>query len=73
MKPADGVTFIQGSNEHEGHEDEHAGENSEEQAEEETPEDSQDSEAAHDDLDPHIWLDPVRAITIAENIKQALD
>ncbi|WP_050183907.1 metal ABC transporter substrate-binding protein [Domibacillus robiginosus] len=83
IEAADGVTFIQGSDEHEGHEDEHAGENSEEQAEEETHEDSQDSEAVHEheadeeeqdhgDLDPHIWLDPIRAITIAENIKQAL-
>ncbi|MCM3791451.1 zinc ABC transporter substrate-binding protein [Domibacillus indicus] len=82
IEAADGVTFIQGS-------DEHAGENSEEsehEAEqaEETHEAGQDnSEAVHEheadeeeqghgDLDPHIWLDPIRAITIAENIKQAL-
>ncbi|MDY0393194.1 zinc ABC transporter substrate-binding protein [Virgibacillus halophilus] len=26
----------------------------------------------HGDMDPHIWLDPVRAITMADNIKHAL-
>lgn len=87
IEAADGVAFIQGSDE-QGHEDEHAGENSEkseheEEQAEETHGDGQDSEAVHKheadeeeqdhgDLDPHIWLDPIRAITIAENIKQAL-
>ena len=27
---------------------------------------------SHGDVDPHVWLDPIRAITIAENIKNAL-
>lgn len=27
---------------------------------------------AHGDLDPHVWLDPVRSITLAENIKNLL-
>ncbi len=83
IEAADGVAFIQGSDEHEGHEDEHAEESEHEEQAEETHEDGQDSEAVHehktgeekqdhDDLDPHIWLDPVRAITIAENIKEAL-
>ncbi|MDY0405223.1 zinc ABC transporter substrate-binding protein [Virgibacillus sp. 179-BFC.A HS] len=34
----------------------------------ETHEDEHD----HGDNDPHVWLDPIRAITIAENIKDAL-
>ncbi len=31
-----------------------------------------DHEHSHGDKDPHIWLDPYRAITLAENIKDAL-
>lgn len=27
---------------------------------------------SHGDEDPHVWLDPIRAITLAENIKNAL-
>ncbi|WP_240795491.1 metal ABC transporter solute-binding protein, Zn/Mn family [Aquibacillus halophilus] len=26
----------------------------------------------HGDVDPHVWLDPIRAITLAENIKNVL-
>ncbi|MEH7379653.1 metal ABC transporter substrate-binding protein [Bacillus sp. JJ1533] len=35
-------------------------------------EDHQDDEHNHGDIDPHIWLDPIYSIQIAENIKDAL-
>lgn len=33
---------------------------------------SEDEGHHHGDYDPHIWLDPLRSIEIAENIKEAL-
>ncbi|OAH57831.1 hypothetical protein AWH48_02120 [Domibacillus aminovorans] len=87
IEAADGVTFIKGSDEHEDeedHEDEHVdSEHPDEHASEENHEDEHANEDVHNhtageenhnhgDLDPHIWLDPIRAITMAENIKNAL-
>lgn len=81
IEAADGVTFIKGSDEHE---DEHSdSEHSDEHASEENHEDEHANEDVHNhtaneenhnhgDLDPHIWLDPIRSITMAENIKNAL-
>ncbi|MEH7387364.1 zinc ABC transporter substrate-binding protein, partial [Bacillus sp. JJ1521] len=34
--------------------------------------DHNDEEHHHGDIDPHIWLDPIYAIQLAENIKNAL-
>jgi zinc transport system substrate-binding protein len=53
-----------------GHEDEHAEEagHEEQHAEEAGHED----EHGHGDYDPHVWLSPLQAIKIAENIKNAL-
>ncbi|CDO04641.1 putative zinc transport system zinc-binding lipoprotein AdcA precursor [Oceanobacillus picturae] len=38
--------------------------------------DHEDEDATHDhnhgDMDPHVWLDPIRAIALAENIKDQL-
>ncbi|OKL36757.1 metal ABC transporter solute-binding protein, Zn/Mn family [Domibacillus mangrovi] len=87
IEAADGVTFIKGSHEHEGeegHENEHDdSEHPDEHASEENHEEEHANEDVHHhtageenhhhgDLDPHIWLDPIRAITMAENIKHAL-
>lgn len=33
---------------------------------------SEDLDHPHDDEDPHVWLDPIRAIEYADNIKRAL-
>ncbi|WP_449539771.1 metal ABC transporter solute-binding protein, Zn/Mn family [Ferdinandcohnia sp. Marseille-Q9671] len=52
--------------EEQAHEDEHA------QEEEHAHENEQDHTHSHGDTDPHIWLDPLRAITMAENIKDTL-
>ncbi len=69
---------------HEGdttHEEEHAHEDDPTHEEEHTHEDnaSHEEEHAHEedhhhhgDHDPHVWLDPVRSIKLAENIKNAL-
>ena len=50
------------------HEDEHAGEEAAHEDEHAV------EEAAHDhgDTDPHVWLDPILSIQLAENIKNAL-
>ncbi|MCP3029062.1 metal ABC transporter solute-binding protein, Zn/Mn family [Halobacillus sp. A5] len=60
--------------EHAGEEDDHAHEEEEHTDAEEHDEDSHEGEDAHDHEgeDPHIWLDPVRSIEIAENIKETL-
>ncbi|WP_088104748.1 metal ABC transporter solute-binding protein, Zn/Mn family [Halalkalibacter urbisdiaboli] len=57
------------AHEEEGHEDEHGHEHEEEAHEESVHEDEQ--EHNHDE-DPHVWLDPVRSIKLAENIKDTL-
>ncbi|OAS88681.1 MULTISPECIES: metal ABC transporter solute-binding protein, Zn/Mn family [Metabacillus] len=46
---------------HEHEEEEHAHE-----------EDTHEEEHAHSDNDPHVWIDPILSITLAENIKNAL-
>lgn len=82
------VSFIGATETHEHHEhadEEHAEENhSEETAEEHGAHEEHEDHEAHDehedheghvhtsDKDPHVWLDPIRSITIAENIKNAL-
>ncbi|CUA78919.1 metal ABC transporter substrate-binding protein [Anoxybacillus suryakundensis] len=48
------------------HEDEHVHEN------EHAHEDEQKDEYDHGDVDPHIWLDPIYSIQMAETIKQTL-
>jgi zinc transport system substrate-binding protein len=46
---------------HEHEEEEHAHE-----------EDTHEEEHVHGDNDPHVWIDPILSITLAENIKNAL-
>ena len=63
-----------GDEEEEEEEEDHHGD--EEEEEEEEGEDHGDEEDGHDhghgELDPHFWLDPLRAVTQAERIAEAL-
>ena len=55
--------------------EEHAEESSEEHAHEETEEDhahEEEDEHNHGDVDPHVWLDPIYSISLAEEIKEQL-
>ncbi|MYL21297.1 adhesin [Halobacillus litoralis] len=54
--------------EHAEHEDSHEGETEEEHAEHEDSHEGHD----HGENDPHVWLDPVRSIELAEGIKEQL-
>jgi zinc transport system substrate-binding protein len=58
IKAGDGIELIKSKDE-----DEHADKHEDEHTDEHTH---------HDDLDPHVWLDPVLAVQLAENIKNAL-
>lgn len=63
LKAADGIELIEST-----HSDEHH-ENEDEQAESVAHE---DEEHDHGDIDPHVWLDPVLSIDLANNIKNSL-
>lgn len=54
--------------------EEHADEESEEQHahEEDETESTEDGGHDHGDVDPHVWLDPILSIALAENIKTEL-
>ncbi len=69
------------AHEEEEHHDEEAAHEEEEHHDEEAHEEEhhdeeshtdEEHEHAHGDEDPHVWLDPLRAITLAENIKNEL-
>ncbi|UOQ47012.1 zinc ABC transporter substrate-binding protein [Gracilibacillus caseinilyticus] len=66
VEAADGVTSMEHSHSHE--------EESEHEHEHEESEHTESTEDGHNhgDVDPHLWLDPVRAIEMARNIKDAL-
>ncbi|WP_273128483.1 metal ABC transporter solute-binding protein, Zn/Mn family [Bacillus weihaiensis] len=57
-------------------EDEHAAEEGTHSEDEHAAEEDTHSEDEHGhnhgDTDPHVWIDPIRSITLAENIKNAL-
>jgi zinc transport system substrate-binding protein len=69
LKAAEGIDLIESSHSDEHHEDENGHSDEEEHAESEVHE-----EEGHDhgDLDPHVWLDPVLSIDLANNIKNSL-
>lgn len=69
LKAAEGIDLIESSHSDEHHEDENEHSEEEEHAESEAHE-----EEGHDhgDLDPHVWLDPVLSIDLANNIKNSL-
>ncbi|KGX85120.1 metal ABC transporter solute-binding protein, Zn/Mn family [Pontibacillus litoralis] len=50
----------------------HHDDDGEEHAHEEEEHKEKHDEHHHGDMDPHIWLDPLRAIVLAENIKEEL-
>lgn len=55
------------------HEDNHGHENNEHDHGENNPgHENDEHEHNHADEDPHVWLDPIRAIELAENVKNAL-
>jgi zinc transport system substrate-binding protein len=62
------------AHEEENHEsDEHAHEEEHHESDEHAHEDkANEHEHHHRDVDPHVWLDPIRAIILAQNIKDAL-
>ncbi|TDL73808.1 adhesin [Rhodococcus qingshengii] len=69
LKAAEGIDLIESSHTDEHHEDENEHSEEDEHAESEAHE-----EEGHDhgDLDPHVWLDPVLSIDLANNIKNSL-
>ncbi len=71
VEASDGIDFIEHvhsheDGDHEGHdhgdEEEHADDH----------EEGHEDEHHHGDKDPHVWLDPIRSIQLAENIKDTL-
>lgn len=52
--------------------EEHSEENHEEEGTEEDHEHESEDEHNHGDVDPHVWLDPIYSISLAENIKNQL-
>ncbi|UFT98377.1 zinc ABC transporter substrate-binding protein [Radiobacillus kanasensis] len=75
LEAAEGVSLLE--HEH-GHEEETVEEgthnHSEDSHSEEEEHDHSEEEHSHDhgDQDPHVWLDPIRSIALAENIKDTL-
>ncbi|WP_045518168.1 metal ABC transporter solute-binding protein, Zn/Mn family [Neobacillus niacini] len=69
LKAAEGIDLIESSHSDEHHEDENGQSEEDEHAESESH-----AEEGHDhgDLDPHVWLDPVLSIDLANNIKNSL-
>ncbi|AGT33206.1 adhesin [Geobacillus genomosp. 3] len=59
LAATNGIELLE-SNHEEGHEEEHQDEHGEEHGHD------------HGDKDPHVWLDPIRSIAVAENIRDLL-
>jgi zinc transport system substrate-binding protein len=57
VEASKGIDLTSGSHEHEGEEEHH---------------DDEHAGHNHGDKDPHVWLDPIRSIQLAENIKDTL-
>ncbi|MDL4839851.1 metal ABC transporter solute-binding protein, Zn/Mn family [Aquibacillus rhizosphaerae] len=77
IEASKGIDLINHSHDHSHDEDgghEHEGEdaNHEEEHDHEGEKDNHEEEHAHGDKDPHIWLDPIRSIQLAEDIKNTL-
>ncbi|MBS4197505.1 metal ABC transporter solute-binding protein, Zn/Mn family [Lederbergia citri] len=71
VEASNGIDFLSGQDDHDHGPDEadHDNANADEHDDHEHADDEHDH---HHDKDPHIWLDPIHAIKIAENIKDAL-
>ncbi|WP_339195365.1 metal ABC transporter substrate-binding protein [Aeribacillus sp. FSL W8-0870] len=76
VKAAEGIPLLSASedeHDHESGEEEHSHhEEDSDHEEEHGNQNEEEHDHAHGDVDPHVWLDPNRAITLAENIKNAL-
>jgi len=87
LKAAEGIELLKSAEKHEHnhedehaheedhtHEDEHAHEEDHTHEDEHAHEEEQTHEEVHHhgDHDPHVWLDPIYSIKLAENIKDAL-
>lgn len=68
---SEGVTLIEGSHDHD-HSHSHDEDSDHDHAHDEEEDHNHGHSHSHGDLDPHIWLDPIRAISMAENILNAL-
>ncbi|WP_019412579.1 metal ABC transporter solute-binding protein, Zn/Mn family [Paenisporosarcina sp. TG20] len=53
-------------------EEESLDEHSDEENNKEESEEGHDENGSEMNVDPHVWLDPIRSVTVAENIKNAL-
>ncbi|WP_112180051.1 metal ABC transporter solute-binding protein, Zn/Mn family [Paraliobacillus zengyii] len=75
VEAAEGLDLLNYEHEHEEESEEHAHdeEESEEHTyEEEEAESTEDDGHDHGDVDPHVWLDPMLSVSLAENIKEEL-
>lgn len=72
LKAAEGIDLIESTDVHH-HEGEEGHSESESHDDENAESEShEDEEHTHGDLDPHVWLDPVLSIDLANNIKNSL-
>ena len=72
LKAAQGIDLIESTDEHH-HEGEEGHSESESHEDENTESEvHEDENGAHSDLDPHVWLDPILSIDLANNIKNSL-
>ncbi|WP_100373410.1 metal ABC transporter solute-binding protein, Zn/Mn family [Bacillus sp. FJAT-45037] len=78
VQASEGINLLDYDHDHEehGHEEDHENDHDhEEHGHEEDHENDHNHEDGHShdhDEDPHVWLDPILSITLAENIKNAL-
>ncbi|KGM45682.1 metal ABC transporter substrate-binding protein [Neobacillus niacini] len=70
LKAADGIELIESTDDH--HHDDEEGHSDENEGEHTGSENHGGEEHNHSDVDPHVWLDPVLSITLANNIKNSL-
>ncbi|RCW65879.1 metal ABC transporter solute-binding protein, Zn/Mn family [Saliterribacillus persicus] len=73
VEASDGIDLLEHSDSHDQEEHKHEeteGEHEEEHEHEETEDEHEGHD--HGDQDPHVWLDPIRSIELAETIKDTL-
>ncbi|UOQ49339.1 zinc ABC transporter substrate-binding protein [Gracilibacillus caseinilyticus] len=71
LKAANNITLLEHSHDHSEEAHEH-GEEDHTHSEETDGEEGHEHSHSHGDKDPHVWLDPIRSIDLAENIKNML-
>jgi zinc transport system substrate-binding protein len=72
LKAAKGIDLIKSTDEHHHEGEESHLENESHEDENTESEVHEDENGAHSDLDPHVWLDPILSIDLANNIKNSL-